>query len=390
MGQAGAAGSGCGSRTAPLGSGERVSTVIALLGWREMPTDGVDDYCTFLGEALARHGATLEKYRVEWATSGWTRALLRLWRESAEWRGRWVILQFTCLAWSRRALPFGALAAMAIARMRGARTAVFFHEPYGYDGTRWTDRLRTACQQWVIRQLYRRAERAIFADPLHRIPWFPKNETKAVFIPIGASVPEPPDASSVAAARRANGDRTVAVYCVGDPPYLQEELEDISGALRAVCGNGFKIRVVFFGRGTAEAKEEIREAFEALPVQLQNFGLQPAEAVSRHLAESDVMVCVRGKLFPRRSSAIAGITCGVPMVAYAGACEGTHLAEAGVELVPYRDAHSLGLAMKRLLEDDQHWNEFHVRSVLVHQKYLSWDAIAEKFIAALGLAGKQA
>ena len=76
------------------------------------------------------------------------------------------------------------------------------------------------------------------------------------------------------------------------------------------------------------------------------------------------------------------------MVAYAGACEGTHLAEAGVELVPYRDAASLGQVMKRLLEDDGYWNELHRRSLLVHEKYLSWDAIANKFIEALGLAGK--
>lgn len=367
-----------------------MATVIALLGWREMPTDGVDDNCTFLAEALARHGHTLEKYRVEWAKTGWTRALMRLWLDSEKWRGQWVILQFTCLAWSRRALPLGALLAMRIVQMRGVRTAVFYHEPFGYEGKRFTDRLRTSFQRWVIRQLYRRAERPIFADPLHRISWLPKNDAKSLFIPIGASVPEPAHAPDPLALRRLNGVRTVSVYCVGESPYLREELEDISGALRAISGNGFKIRLQFFGRGTAEANEAIRGAFQALPVELQNFGLQPAEAVSRYLSESDVMVCVRGRLFPRRSSAIAGITCGVPMVAYAGACEGTHLAEAGVELVPYRDAASLGLAMKRVLEDDTRWNELHRRSLYVHEKYLCWDAIAKKYIEALGLAGRPA
>ena len=354
-----------------------------------MPTDGIDDYCTFLGEALAQRGCALSKYRVEWASTGWMRALLALWRESAAWRGQWVIVQFTCLAWSRRALPFGALLAMFTVRARGAHAAVFYHEPRGYDGARLIDRWRTAFQEWVIRRLYRAAERAIFADPLNQISWLPGTDAKSVFIPIGASVPAPARPQTIPRVRT-GPQRTIAVYCVGDPPYLQEELDDISGALRSVCGNGFNIRVLFFGRGTEEAKDLIAHTFEKLPVDLQNLGLQPAVAVSRNLAASDVMVCVRGKLFPRRSSAIAGITCAVPMVAYAGACEGTHLAEAGVELVPYRDAASLGLALKRLLEDDERWNEFHRRSLVVHEKYLSWDAIADKFIQALGLAEKQA
>ena len=97
------------------------------------------------------------------------------------------------------------------------------------------------------------------------------------------------------------------------------------------------------------------------------------------------MICVRGKLFPRRSSAITGITCAVPMVAYAGACEGTHVAEAGIDLVPYRDVPALSAAVKRLLEDDQRWNEFRRRSLRVHNEYLAWDAIAAKFVQALGL-----
>jgi hypothetical protein len=54
------------------------------------------------------------------------------------------------------------------------------------------------------------------------------------------------------------------------------------------------------------------------------------------------MLCVRGKLFPRRGSALAGIACGLPIIAYAGATEGTPLAEAGIELVPYRDCEVLG------------------------------------------------
>ena len=162
--------------------------MIALLGRRDMPTDGVDDYCTFLGQALARQGHTLEKYRVEWARDGWIRALRQLSRDATAWRNKWVILQFTSLAWSRRGFPFGAWLAMRILRKHGVRTAVYYHEPTGFDSSRAIDRIRRACQEWVIRALYRAAERPIFADPLSKIPGFLASKQKRK-LPLSPSVP---------------------------------------------------------------------------------------------------------------------------------------------------------------------------------------------------------
>ena len=78
---------------------------IGLLGRRESPTDGVEDYCSFLGAALRRESVGLRSVRVNWAEEGWPGALRRLWGESAGWTGNWVLLQFTTLAWSRRGFP---------------------------------------------------------------------------------------------------------------------------------------------------------------------------------------------------------------------------------------------------------------------------------------------
>jgi len=75
-----------------------VQRLIALLGRRDTPTDGLEDYCTFLGEALLKRGIGLEKVRVDCTELGWTRGLFQLWRESRKWRGQWVLLQFTSLA----------------------------------------------------------------------------------------------------------------------------------------------------------------------------------------------------------------------------------------------------------------------------------------------------
>ena len=360
--------------------------LIALLGRRDTPTDGLEDYCTFLGEALSRRGVELQKVRVDCAGRGWTRALLQLWREAGSWRGQWVLLQFTSLAWSRRGFPFAALAALLIARSRGARAGVVYHEALGFEGRRPIDRVRRACQLWVLRGLYRVAERPVFADPLETIPWLSSHSAKAVSIPIGGNLPVPPRRTESLGSRN-GAPKVVAIYCVSAPPFRDFELEDISRSVAPLAGNGLKIRIVFLGRGTSESKADIENAFREIPVEVLNLGIRRADEVSRILGEADAMLCVRGRLFPRRGSALAGITCGLPIVAYAGAAEGTPLAEAGVELVPYRDVAALSRSLGGILTDAERWRDLHLRSVEAHDKYFSWDAIADRFVIALGVKG---
>ena len=266
-------------------------------------------------------------------------------------------------------------------RRRGVRCAVVFHEPYRQSdaSSRLIDRIRGACQDWTVRTLYRRAEKPIFADPLETVAWLPKTETKAVYIPIGANIPEPMPRSNSEESER----KTIAIFCLSGLPNREREVNDISEAMRSAASNGTRLRVVFLGRGTAEAAEDIERAFQGSSVEVLNLGLRSAEEISRVLGESDAMLCVRGKLFPRRGSAIAGIACGLPIVAYAGASEGTPLGEAGIDLVPYGDRKALGDALARLLGNQHYWRQLHERSLCVQRKYFSWDRIASSFADAL-------
>ena len=88
------------------------------------------------------------------------------------------------------------------------------------------------------------------------------------------------------------------------------------------------------------------------------------------------MLCVRGPLYPRRGSAIAAIACGLPIIAFGGAAEGTPIGEAGVELVPSADRDALGTALTRVLADRSAWNQLHEKSLIAHRKYFSWDVVA--------------
>src|SRR5579859_6478733 len=87
---------------------------VALLGRRDIPVDGVEDYCTFLAAGLARQGVQLTQVRVKWVERGWVGALRQLGREVKAWRGRWVLLQYTALAWSRRGFPVWTLAVLRL------------------------------------------------------------------------------------------------------------------------------------------------------------------------------------------------------------------------------------------------------------------------------------
>jgi glycosyltransferase involved in cell wall biosynthesis len=372
------------SATLPIHSSAESANWIALLGRRDEPVDGVEDYCAFLGAGLARIGIQIDRVGVNWADKGWLPALRQLWRESVAWRGKWVLLQYTALGWSRRGFPLGAVAVSAIVRRRGARCALVFHEPYRQapGSRRWIDRVRGACQDWVVRCLHNRAEKSIFADPLDKIPWLPKNDPKAVFIPIGANIPEPAIRPSSDIPRN-GAAKTVAVFCLSSPPLRQEEVGDICSALRFACANGPALRALFVGRETAEAQSEIVRALDGVEIEICNLGLLDAHEVASALAASDAMLCVRGRLYPRRGSALAGVACGMPIVGYEGAAAGTPLEEAGLALVPYRDSKALGAALTRVFADDDLRAALQKRSRSAHDKYFSWSVIAKQFAESL-------
>jgi glycosyltransferase involved in cell wall biosynthesis len=361
-----------------------MASFVALLGHTHKPTCGVEDYCTFLRQALGAVGVDLELMCVRWAQTNWRSALFELWHASSDWRERWVVLQYTAGAWSRYGFPFGAILVMAMLRYRGARCAVMFHEPYAWEvpPADWLDRVRAVSQNCVIRALYYAASKAIFADPIETITWLPEKSKKAIFIPIGGNIPEP---ATCGALMNRSPRKTVAVFCLSDPPRQQQELEEIWHAVRMALSRIATLRLVLVGKGTAEAREHVEQIFAGVAVEVQNLGIRSSEEVSKALAEADAMLCVRGRLFARRGSALAGIACGVPVIAYDGPAQQTPIAEAGVEFVPYGDRDALGAALIRVLTDEKLQAELRARNRRGQERYFSWKSIARRHTAVFGL-----
>jgi glycosyltransferase involved in cell wall biosynthesis len=354
-----------------------------LLGRTDVPTDGVADYCRFLGQALARRGVDLKIVRAP-IEKGWLHAILDIRRMIAGWRGNWILLQYTALGWSRRGFPLGAVATLLFLRLHGITCGVVFHEAvrqYSPKET-WLSLARGTIQDSVIHALHRLSQRSIFTVPLDTISWLSVHDTKGVFIPLGANIPEPVPSNAAFQARTDEG-KTVAVFCVSDQPFREREITEIAHAMRCASRAVSDLNIVFVGRGTREAQDDIARAFDGIPVKVKNLGLRGLDQVSLVLAESNAILCVRGKLNLRRASALAGIAAAVPILGYSGAATGTPLMDAGIEFVPEGDKAALGAALIRVLTDRVHWQYLHEKNLRVQHQYFSWNSIAASFESSL-------
>jgi len=81
------------------------------------------------------------------------------------------------------------------------------------------------------------------------------------------------------------------------------------------CGN---LRLIVLGRGSQSAEGELRGIVNAVPSN-SIAGAFIGRACGANSLRSDVLLFVRGHISSGRGSAIAGIACGLPVVAFEGA-----------------------------------------------------------------------
>jgi glycosyltransferase involved in cell wall biosynthesis len=355
---------------------------ILLLGRRDEPSDGVLDYCRMLREAAARRGLFFELVQVAWAEKGWGTVLAELRKQAEAWRGQWVLLQFTTLAWSRRGFPLRAPRVLRLLRECGVRTGVVFHDFFPLPGTSVVGKLREYSQARVLRQLYSLSDLSVFTVPINKVGWLPLRRDKATFIPVGANCPElaevPPP--SIDPQR----PKTVAVYSITGGARTAIEVADLACALKRARKSAGPLQVLLFGRGSEEGYAALRSELAGANVQVECFGLLSPDQVSQTLSRADVLLFVRGQISSRRGSAIAGIVCGLPVVCYAGSETAWPITEAGILAVPLRDREALAAGLETVLLDDAFRKSLAERSREATSKYFSWAAIASQFASALG------
>jgi glycosyltransferase involved in cell wall biosynthesis len=358
---------------------------VALLGRRDEPTDAVEEYCQYLGSALKAHGVSLELERFPWCELGWRKALAKMQPQAGHWKDGCVLIQYTALAWSRRGFPIRILRLVRFFRKHGARCGVVFHDAQPYEGGRLVDRTRRQLQIYTMRELVKLVDLAVLTVPVEKARWLPPNPQNVVFIPVGANLPSP----ETAWMKESGQERppTVAVFSLSPGPVGAEEVKTIVEALCYVAKRIGSVRLLVFGRNAESAEKLLRDSLHGMDVELSVRGILGAEEAVRVLGNTDVLLFARGPISTRRGSAIAGIACGLPVVAAKGLETTAPITEAGLVLV--EPGEQFGPALMHVLGDPDYRASLSERSRRAQQHYFSWQAIAQQYVSALSGTNQQ-
>ncbi len=343
----------------------------------------MEEYCRHLSEALQAHDYELVAERVSWDKRGWAAALRALRRQARDWHGTWVLVQYTALAWSARGFPLRFLRVLKILKAVGARVGVVYHDVEPFEGKRVIDRLRRRAQLRTMREALRVAEIAIVTVPAEKLSWMRKQRANTIFIPVGANLP-----ISTATFSRAHiasdGKLAIAVYGITGGETGRKEIEQIARALGFVTTRVKNLRLIVFGRNSQNAEAELRKALGSLDVEIHVLGLLAEEDVARTLTVSDVLLFLRGPISTRRGSAIAGIACGLPVIASAGPETAPPITEAGLALFSPQRKGDLGEVLLGVLEDEHYRTSLAQQSWVAQQQYFSWRRISASYAEFLG------
>ena len=361
-------------------------SVIALLGQADAPTDAVEEYCHYLGEALRAQGFSLAIERVGWAERGWRRALRSLRRRAKGWRGMWLLVQYTALAWSARGFPLRFARVLLILKAAGVRIGVVFHDVEPFPGTRLIDRVRRQTQLLAMHEAMDLAEVAIFTVPMEKISWVKPQHTNSVFIPVGANFPTTGEA--VSRKGISDDELKIAVFGVTGGKATHREINEIVESVRFAAAQIKGLRLVVLGRNSKEAEAELRNQLNGISDELQVLGVLSSEDVVRSLSGCDALLFVRGPISTRRSSAIAGIACGLPVIASEGSETSFPITEAGIAFYSPQRKGDLGEVLLHVLQDGHHRADLGRRSWVAQQRYFSWTAIAGQYAQLLEKPGE--
>ena len=359
--------------------------VIALLGRRDEPADGVADYCSYLAQALKTHNIDPEIVHVPWAERGWRDATHWLSRESRNWTGQWVLLQYTAMAWSRRGLPFRVLAVERMLLKRGVKCAVVFHDVILDPLPGFHNRIRRKIQYWIMARLLSRATQGISTIAPDQLRWPHSSPGKLVFIPIGANIPA--EFTGEKGLTPHGQPKTIGIFCISGGNYRPREVKEILFVAEQAKARVPELQLEIFGRGAEEAASLLQEPLRKLDVKFRLRGVLPAEEITRTLKSLDAFLCVRGEMSPNRGSALAAIACGVPIIAFGQQGRYKELDAAGIEFAPWGSLKSLADATIRVLTDATLWQELRERNRRAHAEIFSWDAVAARYAAILNPPG---
>jgi glycosyltransferase involved in cell wall biosynthesis len=204
----------------------------------------------------------------------------------------------------------------------------------------------------------------------------------AVFIPVGPNLPFP----ETPAQRAKPSPRTIGVFSVTGGEKGAHETQIILDAVKYAAKKIGTLRLSVFGRHAEIREAALRDGLREFPVDISVEGVVSPELVVNRFANCDLLLFVRGGISSRRSSAIAGIAAGLPVIAYANAETAPPITEAGVLLTDPQHPQQLSEMLARVLTDDALREQLVARSRAAYQSYFSWSSIAVQYLRLLNTA----
>jgi glycosyltransferase involved in cell wall biosynthesis len=175
----------------------------------------------------------------------------------------------------------------------------------------------------------------------------------------------------------------VAIFSLSDQPARTQEVSLIAEAVSYAAKQAGPLQLAVMGRNSEVGAEELRAQLSSAPVNVKALGLISGQEVVDQLGAADAMLFPRGSISTRRGSAIAGIACGLPVIAQHGAEVASPITEAGIAFVPENSTQEFGPALARVLTDHTYRKDLAERSRNAQTRYFSWSVIAKQYAQAL-------
>jgi glycosyltransferase involved in cell wall biosynthesis len=329
---------------------------------------GVGEYTELLAQALAAEGARAHVWAPAEAADGRGVAvhpaafdrtgLVRLDRELDGFPApRTLLVQYAPQAFGRRGMNARFCRWVLSRARRGDAVRVMFHEPFvRFSLVRPQRNLLAAATRVMARLLLRAASAVYVSTPAwERLlrPLAPRSLGPMRWLPIPSTVPRVDDPEAVALLRaRLCGGRSGARVVGHFGTYGGMIAPLLEPALLAVLAPPSTSIALLLGEGGPAFAERLRRLEPSLAGRLVAPGRLPRAALSVHLQACDVVV----QPYPdgvsaRRTSAMAPLANGVPVVSNAGAFTEPQWRGGGVALAPFPDPAALAAAALDLLDD---------------------------------------
>jgi glycosyltransferase involved in cell wall biosynthesis len=354
---------------------------VALLGREDEPTDALEDYCKLLAQSLHKRGYLLEISRLAWVEQGWRSALKDVGKRLAQQRCSWVLVQYTALAWSRYGFPLRFTQMIEGLKAAGMKVLIVFHDPQPFGGTRWRDRLRRRVQLAVMRRAARLADKIVSTISPDHVHWMRDQaiRAKTLLLPVGSNLP-------ITQRKTQRAENRIPVIIVFGFSNFASETSMVASVLCQAASIVGPLHLTVFGRGAKVAATLLVPLLADSPVELEDFGVIEGQKAGNLLANADVQLFVRSGLSSRRSSGIAGIACGLPIIGFSDAETAFPITEAGVRLVPLGDREGLVRELVLVLKHQSLRETLQQRNLEATERYFSWDCIANAYQSFLQLS----